>query len=1710
MSIDDRVVELSFDNKQFEAAVATTMQTLAKLQQSLQFPDAGRGLDDISKHFNANPISSSIEGISGKFLALATIGVTALTRITDAAISAGTQLVKSLTITPIADGLKEYETTLNSVQTILANTQASGATLKDVNGALKELNDYSDKTIYNFSEMARNIGTFTAAGVDLKTSTEAIKGIANLAALSGSNSQQASTAMYQLSQAIASGKVGLQDWNSVVNAGMGGTVFQRALAQTAVKMGTLSEDAVKLKGKMKNVTVENQSFRNSLTQPGKDPWLTKEVLTKTLSQFTGDLTDAQLAAEGFSKAEILAIQKQAKTAQAAATNVKTLSQVIDVARETAGSGWAQTWQIIFGDFKQAKRTFTDLSNAVNGVINGMSDARNNLLEGWAKAGGRTAGIEAIKNAFAALTSVLKPIKEAFREIFPPVTGKQLAEITKTVRDFFASIKLGPEQMDLLKRTFAGLFAVLDIGKQILSGVIHFIGDLFSQVGKGSGGFLEVTANIGDFLVHLDDMIKKGQFVTKFFDKLSDVVHTVAGFLGDLGAAISDVFGGDAFDSAGAKLDTIGERLSPLAAVAKAIKGIFTGLGEVIKKMAPAAADLIQNITKAFSGIGQAIADSVANGNYNAALDTINTVLFGGFIVLFKKFTSNGIFGTKGGGLFKSISGSFNQLTGVLKSMQTQIQAKTLLLIAGAIALITVSLVALSLIDSAKLTKALVAMSVGLGELVGALAILGQIGGTVKIPIMAASLVLLASAMVIMAGAMKILSTISWEGILKGLVGMAGALAAVAVGMALMPSKALLRQAAALVIIGLAMNEIAAAMKIFATLSWQDMAKGLVGIAGAIAAIGLALQLMPVTALLQAAALTVIAVALGEIAGVIAIFGTMEWKTIGKGLAAMAGALLIIAAAVALMPGPMMIATGAGLLLVATAVTILAGALLLMASMSWEDIAQGLVALGGSLLILAGGLYLMSGTLAGAAALVVAAAGLAILAPVLKTLGELSWGEIVKGLVALAGALLVIGVAAALMSPVIVQLLLLGAAVALLGLGLALAGLGVLAFATALTALIAAGSLGTAALAAIFATIIGLIPAASLALQVALVGFAGAIGAAAPAIIEALTKIIVSLLDALIKLTPKIMKALGVLLDALIKLALKYSPKLIAAGIQIIIDLLTGIEKAIPRIAAKVTRIILAFLDALATNYPKLIDGAFKAMIKFIDGISDAIDANSAELGAAGGRLATSIIEGVVKGIAGGAGAIAGAMKGMASNAINSAKNALHINSPSKDFIAIGKSINEGLIKGVVGGKADVVQALKVIGDAIKAAVQNSVADIKELKGQLKTLRDKPKSAKNDKEIAKVEKALKEAEKAHEKALEANQKFTKGMDKQKAALKALGTQYDKTTEKLKAAKDKLAAAIKERDDFKKSIIDQYSVLPEIDATTSLDNYFDAIRKATEDNIKFKATLDQLRNLGLDDTSYKKLLAEGVTAQPFVDSLLAAGTDAVTELNKIDSSLSDSATSLGESASKSLYQAGVDSAQGLVDGLEKQMDTIIKQMEKIGAAMAKAIKKELGIKSPSKVFAEIGKFTNEGLAKGLDDSSNVVDISAGRVGKVAIDSMKESLSKLPDILAGEVDMNPVIAPVLDLDSFRKDAAGLNALLAVNSIVPTTSASTATSISATEQAQRDATAAAAADSEAQAGTNVEFNQYNTSPKALSTAEIYRQSKNQLSVLKEVVKSA
>lgn len=402
--VDRKVVELSFDNSKFEKNIKKSQQSLNQFKSDLDFKDSAKSISVLTSAIESitlKPLENSVATVRESFNLLYRTVDNVMDRIANKIVDTGKKYAEMFTVAPITAGFEEYETQMGAIQTILANTSSKGSTLDDVNKSLNELNKYADLTIYNFTEMTRNIGTFTAAGIDLETSTRAIQGIANLAAVSGSTSQQASTAMYQLSQALAAGALKLQDWNSVVNAGMGGEVFQNALKDTAKTYGVAVDEIIEKAG----------SFRESL----KEGWITSEILTETLSKFTtsgvneylakvtgtslqtveamrknalasSDVTEqyhkmaAELAKSGkISEDQAYQLLNMSTTAENAATKVKTFTQLIDTLTEAVGSGWTMTWQLIVGDFEEAKGFFTDISDMLSGVINDASDARNAIV-----------------------------------------------------------------------------------------------------------------------------------------------------------------------------------------------------------------------------------------------------------------------------------------------------------------------------------------------------------------------------------------------------------------------------------------------------------------------------------------------------------------------------------------------------------------------------------------------------------------------------------------------------------------------------------------------------------------------------------------------------------------------------------------------------------------------------------------------------------------------------------------------------------------------------------------------------------------------------------------------------------------------------------------------------------------------------------------------------------------------------------------------------------------------------------------------------------------------------------------------------------------------------------------------------------------------------------------------------------------------------------
>lgn len=666
-TVDERVVSMQFDNKNFESNVQTSLSTLDKLKRSLNMDGASKGLEKVNtaaKNVNMSGLSGAVETVHAKFSALEVVGVTALANITNSAVNAGKRIISSLTIEPVKTGFQEYELKMDSVRTIMAST---GESVDIVNKYLEELNKYSDQTIYSFSDMTQNIGKFTNAGVKLEDAVLAIKGISNEAAVSGANANEASRAMYNFAQALSAGHVKLIDWKSIENANMATKEFKEQLIQTAVELGTVVKVGDKYKstttdanGKVSELFTSTSMFNDSLSAQ----WMTTDVLVKTLGNYADSTT------------------KIGKKAYAAAQDVTKFTQMMDVLKETAQSGWARTWELLFGDINKAKAIFTPLTNFLSDIIDKISDFRNNLLEGalaspfvelskriekvtsttskaidkvkdlgdvvdrvirgdfgnqgdngdanyrakkLAAAGydyatvqnkvneklgvsfrlatkaseaqkdlsksqaksteeilkmsdaqlkrlgftekeiqafkelkeysektgipikeilkdtdklsGRTLLINSFKNAGQGLVAVITAIKDAWVEVFPPMTSDQLYNIIAGLHKFSLKLKVSDETADKLKRTLKGVFAIIDVILTVVSGPFKIAFKILTQIlGMFDLNILDVTAAIGDAIVGFRDWIDSTLDFTKAFEKIIPYVK-------DAAKAISDWFSG---------------------------------------------------------------------------------------------------------------------------------------------------------------------------------------------------------------------------------------------------------------------------------------------------------------------------------------------------------------------------------------------------------------------------------------------------------------------------------------------------------------------------------------------------------------------------------------------------------------------------------------------------------------------------------------------------------------------------------------------------------------------------------------------------------------------------------------------------------------------------------------------------------------------------------------------------------------------------------------------------------------------------------------------------------------------------------------------------------------------------------------------------------------------------------------------------------------
>lgn len=1043
-SIDERVVKMRLDNSQFEQGINKTSGLLSKLKQALNLDKSVESINNVDKAVSGvsfNPLTSGLQGVQSGFNAMGAVAFSVLNRMTNAAIDAGKSITNALTAS-VRDGFAEYETQMNAVQTILANTQSKGSTIDDVNSALDTLNTYADKTIYNFTEMTRNIGTFTAAGVDLQTSVDSIKGIANLAAVSGSSSAQASQAMYQLSQAIAAGKVQLMDWNSVVNAGMGGEVFQNALKRTAENFGTNVDGMIQKYG----------SFRESLTEGG---WLTTDVLTETLKQLSGAYTEADLVSQGYTEEQAKQIVQLANTAEGAATDVKTFSQLIDTTKEALGSGWTNTFEIIFGDFEEAKELWSSVANVISDVVNRSSESRNNLLQGWKDLGGRTELIEGLSNVFESLGKVLSTVGNAFRKVFPPTTSQQLMDITKAFTSFTESLVPSESTLNKIGRVAEGVFSVFDIGVQAVKAVGEAISTAFGSDSMGSllNNLLDIAAGFGDWLVGLDNSIKQfgifegaakkvgtsvsnvlGMFnsFTGRISSMGSAIRSIASTIGDtLGGAfervknvISNVLtwitdnisGGDIFAGlAGGGIFLAARKIGgAFDKIKEAVEGLFGNGAEKLKKGAGVFDEILDGLQEslnAFTGSVKAFTLVEIAGSIALLVNSMEKIaaLSGGEVV-------GGVSAI--GGMMTELNLSLKSITKTVKGVKTTDLIKTgaaLIEFAKAVDMLANAMSTIGNLKWDEIAKGLTGMGGAMVELVAAAKGLSYAKVDLKT---AGSLIAMAQAVKMVADPLKKLGNMSWDQVGKGLSAMGGALTEMGTVTGLLGrfGKHNISAAVSMVITAKSLGDIADAFGSFSSYDWGEIGRGLTAMGGALGEVGLVTgalgKIAGFSGILGSGSIFITVQSLGDIAEVFGEFTQYDWGEIGRGLTAMGGALGevgLVTGALGKLAGFSGIIGGGSILITAQSLGDIASAFGSFTQYDWDEIGRGLTAMGGALGevgVISGALGKLAGLsgIIGSGSIVLTAQGLGDIAKAFNSFSQYSWDEIGRGLSAMGGAL----------------------------------------------------------------------------------------------------------------------------------------------------------------------------------------------------------------------------------------------------------------------------------------------------------------------------------------------------------------------------------------------------------------------------------------------------------------------------------------------------------------------------------------------------------------------------------------------------------------------------------------------------------------------------------------------------------------------------------
>lgn len=1678
-SIEDKVVSLKFDNVQFTKGVGDSQKSLVQLNKALQMKDGLKGLDAIegrAARFNLSVLGEAPGMVAEKFNLLASTAAVALGNIAAKAISTGATLLNSFTMKPIADGFGEYETKMGSIQTILANTASKGTTLNQVTDALDSLNTYADKTIYNFAEMTHNIGLFTNAGLGVEESASMIKGFSNAAAASGTTSSAAANAAYQLSQALSAGTIKLMDWRSLTNAGMGNKNMQEGLIQIAEAMGTFT-------GTSTNAEKAAQDFNGSLSEG----WLSADVMSKYLQIMAGDMDDAAMSALGLTDAQIEQFKVQQKNAEEAATKVRTFSQLIGTIQETIGSGWAKTFEILLGNFDEASELFTNINNVISPMIDGLSDARNALLQGWADLGGRKDIIDGLASAFNSVSSIIGTIGKAFKDIFPPVTAENLKTISEGFKNFMKALEPSEESLRRLgivaKTVFAFLKVFVDTvgaGFRVMSaGVSRALQTLrkaldLLPVGKVIDSLDGVGEKLSSWTGIADVAAKSIEHINKFFDfldgnleklkpMLTDAVKEFMTFFNAWTAGLSGADGTDGFASKWqAALNKVKAALaSAKDAIVNFFKthfdsGSLTSVWTNIKKVISNFADWVKSLS-----IGTIIKNSLLTGG----IATVITGIVRGFQMFMNVLHSMTAVGNSTAGLLDSIRNA-------ISAYETSIKADALKKIAFAILLLAGALFVLSLLPLANLGASVAAMGASLGALVGGLVAMDKWAKDPKKAMtLALSLVAMAAAVFLLAIAAKKLADVPIESVATATTAVS-VLLGVMSGMTrvLSGSKGSIKNALMMMAMAVAVYLLALAVGKIASIPADQLKAATLTIIGLNVAMGLMAKLIGQTKIKTAPLLGMIgaAWAIKSLAGTVGAIGAMSIDTLKQGIAAVS--VLMVAMGILLrvssMGKPKANAATAYLMMAFAAQTV-GKEVQKLGAMSPASLIAGTTAI----IIIMAAMGLMAKMAAEDKGVKSAFKGMAFfgvamavskLAGVIATLGAMDTGSLIQGSIAIslimaAMALVMWGLGkfteagdmltvAATMIAVAASAYLVGLAIAQLatlpmeGVVVAVAAMLVAMAGIALIAYFAEGSVAGAA--------------AMLILSVAVVALAVGLSILAGIGLEGLAIALVALAVGLGILIVAGYLAEGAALGLLI-----LTVAIVGIGVAC---LLAGVGVLILGVGMGV--LVAALVAAGAVGWGAILKMTVGLLLFAVAGLLAAPAALA--LGAAMLMMGAGL-------------ALAGVGMGILSatiprfvNAVNQGSN-IGVTATAKLTAAIAAIGVAATAAGPGMMMLGTGLALAGVGLTVLSAAGAFASAVLPLLAAAFSFA-----------ITKIGTAINNLNPS---VTTFSTSATTMTTTANSLNSSVTSAFNGMTGAITACIPQLMAACVMFQNLGPNVVNNISTgiataTPQVQLamTTLVMTMFTT----------FVSRIDMGQSMVyagmLSLASHISLALSRVTSM--------VGSSIKTLVMNMTSALSSGLSAMASAIYGPATQVGYYIAQGMNDGLANQRGALMERARAVAAAMVQAANAELQIHSPSRVFKKTGYWAAKGLEVGWTETATDAVDAVTRTAEDFDKAFKDIIESI-DMDDISDDFSPVITPVLDLSEAKASADDLRSMFASESFGGVQRTASGIGSQTSDQSSQNGS-----------GKTVIFNQYNTSPKALSATDIYRQTKSSISRIARV----